>query len=85
MQIEKNALKYWWGSKNKKLLRGCTQATIHPLAIILTAAHIIICPIFRNNKPMSGIGQTHYISKYKRPYENTSIYGPVTYSYKNVI
>ena len=26
------------GSKNKKHLRGSTQPTIHPLAIILTAA-----------------------------------------------
>ena len=26
------------GSKNKKHLRGSTQATIHPLTIILTAA-----------------------------------------------
>ena len=40
MQIEKNRLEYWysWVVKNKKHLRGSTQAKILPLAIILTAA-----------------------------------------------
>ena len=41
---EVSRVKYWGlgvliklGSKNKKHLKGSTQATIHPLAIILTA------------------------------------------------
>ena len=37
VQIEENMLVYL-GSKNKKHHRGSTQATIHPLAIMLTAA-----------------------------------------------
>ena len=36
----KNTLKYWYGwvVENKKHVRGSIQATISPLAIILTAA-----------------------------------------------
>ena len=42
---ERTKILVFLGSKNKKHLRGSTQATIHPLAIILTAALWVLVSI----------------------------------------
>ena len=49
------------GSKNKKHLRGSTQAKMHPLALILTLAP-------------TGLGQYNSLGKYCGPHTASSVF-----------